>query len=743
MTKPLDIIIKALNEIGTGKPGDRVAKKYKIHPVTLQRWLKRYRKNGRGDYTVASTYQRPHNRLPAAIEEKIYLRKEQEPGITLESAQKKLRRDGVNVCLATIRRVWRDYGFLDNPMNRPPDELAIPIESRQILQKARQAADQLEAFSDAARLLNRMKVCPDLKLLEKIPDRFLNIRHRLQKLDAMRNIETMPVFYRRARRVRQCLERKKYYYSMLQAGFVEASALSWLEHPEKGLDLINHLVRATPGRLNRYLRFRLTYYRGRYLADMLRTEEALVCARQCENLIKSLKQYDLAIKLSQLYSSLGYYRKAKTVLEKAWNRYKPKISDEDRISHAVYSAINGEYHSARSMIKKLTNIDEKYRPLYYVTRAYCEIGAGNLERAQELNQQALARARREGFLNILQASIIVQACVYSALGFKREAIKVIKKIMPLLARRKVKRDYYIHAIFAGETRISDKCLSFPPIKLLLNLLKAGQTGRSGDYNEVYRFAESRGLLGIFHRYCLLAPEIVIKLQKKARPTRLPRPILDLPLFNKDLPNIRLDLLGTINIFREDKPMKIRLRPKDAAFLIHLLTARNARLEVQDCLTNFWPRTRAPKNNLYHLLRRLRYRLQIPPQNLYVRRNVIHYAGTTISDYNIFQESLSLAQNLDRAGEWAYANREYQNAFQLFRGEPFRRLFDPWSDDIRNRILAQLEAAAINYADRCRANGNIRDGTEILEKTLLIIPGSEGCRQRLSSPSSTALPDPSG
>jgi hypothetical protein len=105
--------------------------------------------------------------------------------------------------------------------------------------------------------------------------------------------------------------------------------------------------------------------------------------------------------------------------------------------------------------------------------------------------------------------------------------------------------------------------------------------------------------------------------------------------------------------------------------------------------------------------------------------------------------LSLAQNLDRAGEWAYANREYQNAFQLFRGEPFRRLFDPWSDDIRNRILAQLEAAAINYADRCRANGNIRDGTEILEKTLLIIPGSEGCRQRLSSPSSTALPDPSG
>jgi len=743
MTKPLAIKVKALNDISAGRTGDRVAKKYKIHPVTLKRWLKRYRKNGQGDYTVESAYQRPHNRLPAAVEEKIYLRKEQEPGITLGDTRMKLRIEGVNVCLATIRRVWRDYGFVDNPMNRPPDDFMIPIESRQILQKARQAVNRPEALSDAARLLNRMKVCTDLKLLEKIPDRYLNIRHRLQKLDAMRNIETMPVFYRRARRVRQCLERKKYFYSMLQAGFVEASALSWLEHPEKGLDLIEHLIRVTPGRLNRYLRFRLIYYRGRYLADMLRTREALVCARQCEDLIKSLNQYDLAIKLSQLYSSLGYYHKAKAVLEKAWIRYRPKVSDAEWISHAVYSAINGEYRSARSMIKKLTNIDEKYQPLYYVTRAYCEIGAGHLERAQELNQQAVARARREGFLNILQASTVVQACVYSALGFKREAIKVIKKIMPLLARRKVKRDYYIHAIFIGETRISDKYLSFPPIKLLLNLLKAGQTGRSGDYNDVYRFAESRGLLGIFHRYCLLAPEIVIKLQKKGRPTRLPRPILDLPLFNKNLPNIRLDLLGTINIFREDKPMKVRLRPKDAAFLIHLLTARNARLDVQNCLTNFWPRARTPKNNLYHLLRRLRYRLQIPPQYLFVQRDVIYYKGTTISDYNIFQESLALAQTLDRAGEWAYANREYQNAFRLFRGEPFRRLFDPWSDNIRNRILAQVEAAAINYADRCRTNGYIRDGKRILEKTLLIIPGSEGCRQRLSSSSHAALPGPSG
>lgn len=743
MTKPLATKIKALNEVSSGKTEDRVAKKYKIHPVTLQRWLKRYRKNGRGDYTVESKYQRPPNRVPAALEEKIYLRKEQEPGITLGNAKMKLRIEGVNVCLATIRRVWRDYGFVDNPMNRPPDDFIVPIESRLILQEARQAVKKPEALSDAARLLNRMKVCTDLKLLEIIPDRFLNIRHRLQKLDAMRSIETMPVFYRRARRVRQCLERKKFFYSMLQAGFVEASTLSWLEHPEKGLELIEHLIRVTPGRLNRYLRFRLTYYQGRYLADMLRTREALVCARRCEELIKSLNQYDLAIKLSQLYSSLGYYRKAKAILEKAWIRYKPKINDTERISHAVYSAINGEYRSARSMIKKLTDIDEKYRPLYCVTRAYCEIGSGNLERARELSRQAVARARREGFLNILQASIVVQACVYSALGFKKEAIKIIKKIMPLLARRKVRRDYYIHAILAGETRILDKYLSFPPIKLLLNLLNAGQTGRSGDYNEVYRFAESRGLLGIFHRYCLLAPEIVIKLQKKARPTRLPRPILDLPLFNKDLPNIRLDLLGTIKICREDKPVKIRLRPKDAAFLIHLLTARNARREVDSCLANFWPRALTPKNNLYHLLRRLRRQLQIPPQYLYVQRDVIHYRGTSINDYNIFQESLSLAQTMDRAGEWTHANREYQNAFRLFRGEPFRRLFDPWSDDFRNRILTQLEASVINYATRCQANGNISDGDRVIEKTLLIIPGAEGCRQRLSSSSSFSLPGSPG
>jgi tetratricopeptide (TPR) repeat protein len=296
-------------------------------------------------------------------------------------------------------------------MNQPVNETAIPAGCRRILQRARQELERTGNLAEAARLLNRMKVCPDLKMLERIPDRYLNVRHRLQKLDAMRNLETMSVFYRRARGVRRCLERNKYYHSMLQAGFVEASALSWVEHPERGLKLIDHLIRVTPKPLNRFMRFRLTYYRGRYLADMLRTEEAMACARQCEELIKSLNHYDIFIKLSQLYSSLGHYLKARDILEKAWARYHPKISEEDRICHAVYAAINGDYRSALSTMRKLTGRNEKYQALNSVILAYCAIGSGDLERALELSRQAVARARREGFLNVLQGSIVVQACV--------------------------------------------------------------------------------------------------------------------------------------------------------------------------------------------------------------------------------------------------------------------------------------------------------------------------------------------
>jgi transposase-like protein len=732
MTKPLEIKINAIKEFIASPSLTRLARKYGINAMTLKRWVRQYRKMGVDDFTLDNLYRRPPNRLASALEEKIYLIKEREPGITLGQARIKFRSEGINVCLATIRRIWRSHGYIERQMALSSQQFAALRDNTQLLQQSYRVMNRRGSFSEAARFLNRMTTCQDLKILGMIPDRYLSMRRRLEKLDAMRSIEPMPFFYQRARQVRESLERRKYFFSTLQAGFVEASALSWLDHPAQGLALINHLMRVTPGKLSRYLRFRLLFYKGRFLADMLRTDSAMDCARQCETLMKSLNQFDLESRMSQLYSGLGDYRKARMILEKAVKRYKPEVGDGDIISQAVYAAIGGDYRFARRLANKLTNITDQYKPLYYVTLAYCQIGAGDLERALELSRKAVTHAQKEGFLNFLQASVIVQASVYAALGFRAEALKVIRKIMPLLARRKVKRDFYIHAILAGRPHVSMRFHSFPPIKMLIQLKEAGRTGRIGDYHAVLKYAIRKGLLGIFHRYCLLAPEAVAKQLARAKPTHLPSPILRLPVFNTNLPSFRIDILGRFKIYRQEKPLNIRLRPKDAAFFIHLMMARNSCLSLDRCIANFWPHATDPKSNLYHLLRRLRQKLMIPSQFLYVKNHVVHYKGSAISDFKIFQEALSLARALEAGREWNFANQEYQRAFKIFRGEPFRNMYDPWSDDERIRILNQLEVSAVAYANSCRSHGSAADGKMVLTVILKIIPESGACRKSLES-----------
>ncbi len=718
---------KAIEEIVAGRSRHKVARKYHVHGVTLERWLKQFRHAG-SDYGVFDkTRFRPHNRLDRNQEETVCLLREREPGLTLEQARKKLRRLGISACPATIRRIWLEAGFSELPSGQLPP---TSLETRQTLSEANRVLEGHGSVRKAANLVNRLPACTDLKLLAAIPDRYLSPRRRLEKLDAMRSIEPMPAFRRHCRRVRCFLEKKEYLYSALQAGFVEASTLAWLNHPRDGLALIRHLRRVIPGKLNRYLRFKLLFYECRFQADMLQMPQAAERARQCGLLLKSLNRYDLEVRLSQLYSSMGEYGQARQVLERAMARPDAVVTKDERLSRAAYCAIAGDYDTARSIVRNMPEPDDNYKTFYFITLAICELGAGDPQRALESSQKALSFARREGFINFLQASVMVQASAHAALGFNRQAMSSIKKVMPLLAKHKDKRDLCIHELLMRTKCGSVRSLSFPPVNLLFRLKKAGHTGRSGDYRAAYAFAKSKGLLGIFHRYCLLAPVAVNKLLGRAKPVHLPRSILRQPVFNRDLPSLRFDFLGPLRVFRNEQSIKIRLRPKDAAFFIHILASRDYRLTLEECLKNFWPEAQDPKNNLYHLLRRLRQQLMIPAQYLYVKNRMICYAGSGITDFKLFQESLTLARASNAAQETAFACQEFQRAFQLIRGEPFHFIYDQWSDNLRSRILGLVENATAEYGQVCRSAADAVEAERLLSGISKIMPNSVICTKSL-------------
>ncbi len=114
----------------------------------------------------------------------------------------------------------------------------------------------------------------------------------------------------------------------------------------------------------------------------------------------------------------------------------------------------------------------------------------------------------------------------------------------------------------------------------------------------------------------------------------------------------------------------------------------------------------------------------------------------ITDYAEFEQLLTHANALERAGEWGFAKKEYLRAFKLFRGEPFKKMYDPWSEHMRRAILNELESNAINFAKSCLERGDspnrvaepksVADARKVLEKVLKIIPTSEEIKKMSDS-----------
>lgn len=121
----------------------------------------------------------------------------------------------------------------------------------------------------------------------------------------------------------------------------------------------------------------------------------------------------------------------------------------------------------------------------------------------------------------------------------------------------------------------------------------------------------------------------------------------------------------------------------------------------------------------------------------------------VTNYQEFEQTLFQAKALELAGEWGFAKKEYLRAFNLFRGEPFKKMYDPWSEHMRRVILNKLESEAIHFAKSCLEHdneirqkkrrtpsakccgGNMADAKKVLEKVLKIIPQSEEIRKMVT------------
>ena len=165
---------------------------------------------------------------------------------------------------------------------------------------------------------------------------------------------------------------------------------------------------------------------------------------------------------------------------------------------------------------------------------------------------------------------------------------------------------------------------------------------------------------------------------------------------------------------------MKLTPKDTSFLIYLVSSREKSRALEKIYRNFWPHSKNPSRNLAHLLVRIRKALRLPSHFLYVKEGRLFFDCFFTTDYGDYQEHLAQAKALLRAGEWGFAKREYLQAFKLFRGEPFKKMYDNWSDDKRLEVLFSYETEILSFAKELKERERNEEAEKLLKKTKKIL-----------------------
>jgi hypothetical protein len=260
--------------------------------------------------------------------------------------------------------------------------------------------------------------------------------------------------------------------------------------------------------------------------------------------------------------------------------------------------------------------------------------------------------------------------------------------------------------------------AFPVLKLLW-LLQSGK--KDLGYRRAFQFAKDHGLGGFFHRVCVFFPDYVEALLEKGKSTGLPISILNLPVFRKEINVYVVKYLGKVIIHKDQKYLPARLSPKDASFLIFLASAQDRYVPLEKIYANFWPGSTHAARNLSHLLVRMRKLLRLPSHFLSIKENRLFFDCYFTTDYGEYLEHVIQAKALLRAGEWGFAKREFIQAFTLFRGEPFKKMYDDWSDDKRLETIFNYETEMKLFIKELLERERQQEADRMLARARRIIP----------------------
>ena len=695
-----------------------------IHYNTLHRWVSLYRKEGFKGLKPRRTYHRSWNRASDTLEDAAIKLKEHNPSVTLSAARRELVKMGFSVSIKGLWNIWKRHGYAGFNKKRLssnfPDFISVTEETHRETERARTFAHQGDLWQ-AKSILNSLPSCLDTAMLEEIPDNALSLKRRLEKLTL--SFGTIPYvkYVKKIRLLREQLMKRGYRYSAIWAGIREVFALEWLGKSKEQLVLIESLQRLLGAKrqcLTTPLRFALCASEFIACIRLMKVERALCALRECKRIAKIFSTTPFLHDLTTLYSYIGYYREMAALLRKLLRMVDEKNGRSLLINLAHAKSNEADYRESARLLRA-SRVEGD--PIALFVRAHCALGQGRIEKAKVMAQKGLERAQERGILGYMSTGSLILAEIHAAIRETKRSRLLLLKYMKLLQNLGMNISVVSREIILGKSTIPKGAEKIRTIRLALLLRRAAETGSIADYKTAYQFAERYQLRGVLHRLVLLMPEAVLAMLAKGKDTGLPRALLNLPAFRKEIPVYVVKFLGPLVVYKDQHYLRVKLSPKDTSFLIFLAFSDPKRIPLEKIYSNFWQSSKQPARNLSHLLVRLRKALKIPSHFLSVKEDTLFVDCYFTTDFEQYLEHLAQAKILKKGGKWGLARGEYSRAFALFRDEPFRKMYDDWSDDKRIEVLFNLEREASSYIRELYARGKRRDAKRFMKRIVKIVP----------------------
>ena len=723
------------------KSGDslrKTAQKFKVSYRAVFKWVKLYKEHG--EIRLLSTYKKPWNRIGNKLEESIVLFKEYKPALTIRKTKDILQKEGITISQKGIYGIWKRYGYTGfHRENMTYDISEYAPWTEEAKEKFKYAEDLFKNkhIKKAAKVLNTIPLLPQNDLIVQVPDIHLNLKRRIDKMIHLFGEVSLPHYLKKTERLYELCKREKLYYQALRIGVFEVLALGWAVKPKKMLARIAELKKIAHLSGNYYSYslfgtcFPIIVSEGTAYGMMSKIEKASVIAHSCRAMLMRQKKKPplFMMGLANLYTFL----EDKEVAEYWYRECLKKIGESgekyDWLRKTVKNyladvlANKGEYKEAIELLKDADLPGWRYRPRKLFYQSMWHLNEGNPHKTISSSSQALSLLKEKDIrANIFNVNFTT-ASAYGSLGEKKRAENILRKIMPYLKkfrfnRRSALLDIILYPNKTNKQRYRDVV---PTVKLALLL-------KDRNYMGALQYAKKKGIQSSFYKYIFFFPDIVLDLLEKGKPTHLPRHILRLPMFNKKTPVYNFKFLSNVAIYKNQKKLKIKLMPKDCAFLIHFALKAGAphkKIPLESLYNNFWANSKNQARNLSHLLVRIKRELKIPPHLFEVsykkdEHALINKGIHFTTDYDEFVQTLAQAKAFQRAGEWNFAKGEFLHAFSLIKGSSFTKMYDPWSEDMRTIILNKFENEIINFVKTCVVYNDYITAKKIIMKTNMII-----------------------